>query len=225
MLSCLPSAAGHRQAMNQAELGCWSAIRCQFSLTHCIHNDLRGNADLKSALRNAWLVPGQDSAGTELPWGDSEGQWAPLTQQEKQSHFKSLWHLVPRPGIFIMCSFPTTAQLGGDAECGLIGADRCISGHVSLLHVLQEQVRIIMTWTNDWAMNIEGLVIQPIRENGLWNSYIMLLFSHKRNSVLCRWCQIRTNIKGSFWFITSWAFFFWFYPWFLLVIITLQPPS
>lgn len=134
MLSCLSFVAGHGQAMNQAESGCWLVIRCQFPLTHWFHNDLRGNADLKSALRNAWLVPGQDSAAMELPWGDSEGHWAPLTQQEKQSHFKSLWHLVPRPGIFIMCSFPTTVQPGGAAQYGLIGADRCMSGHVSLLH-------------------------------------------------------------------------------------------
>lgn len=154
---------------------CWSAIRCQFPLTHCIRNDLRGNADLKSALRNAWLVPGQGCTAIELPWGDSEGHRAPLTQQEKQSHFKSLWHLVPRPGIFIRRSFPTTAQLGRDAGYKLIGADRCISGHVSLLHALQAQVASIMTWTNDWAMNIVGLVVKPIREVCFWDSYIILL--------------------------------------------------
>ena len=91
--------AGCRQGMNQAELGCWSAIRCQFPWTQCVRDDLRGNADPKSAFL-AWFVPGQDSAAVELPRGDSRGQRVPLTQQEKQGRFKRLWHLVPRPGIF-----------------------------------------------------------------------------------------------------------------------------
>lgn len=98
-------------------------------VAYSIHNDLRRNTDLASAVRNAWLVPGQDFAAVELPSGDSEGHGVPLTQQEKQSHFKSVWHFVPHPKNFLMRSFYGEV-VSEDGEFGPIVADRCTNGFI-----------------------------------------------------------------------------------------------
>lgn len=50
--------------------------------------------------------------------------------------------------------------MGGDIEYRLIGADRGISGHVILLQACQKQAVITMACTNDWAVNMVGLIVK-----------------------------------------------------------------
>ena len=49
-----------------------------------------------------------------------------------------------------------SAWVGMHIEYRLIGADRGISGHVSLLQACQKQAVI----TNDWAVNMVGLIVK-----------------------------------------------------------------